>query len=99
MLIKPFSVHQYVKGLKRLMDSPDLLNQMATNARRDIKKYSVEKVVDQWESLLENVLIMNNTRYLHIDIAKGLGILAVIGLHTGFHINAWVGWEMPLFSY
>ena len=40
---------------------------------------------------------MNNTRYLHIDIAKGLGILAVIGLHTGFHINAWVGWEMPLF--
>lgn len=42
---------------------------------------------------------MNDTRYLHIDIAKGLGILAVIGLHTGFHINAWIGWEMPLFFF
>lgn len=51
LLIKPFSVRQYVKGLKRLMDSPDLLNQMATNAKQDIKKYSVEKVVDKWEAL------------------------------------------------
>lgn len=36
-------------------------------------------------------------RYCHIDIAKGLGILAVVGLHTGFHVEAWIGWEMPLF--
>lgn len=51
LLIKPFSVRQYVKGLRRLMDSPDLLNQMAKNARHDIEKYAVEKVVDQWEAL------------------------------------------------
>lgn len=38
-------------------------------------------------------------RDLHIDIAKGIGILAVIGLHTGFHVSAWVGWEMPLFFF
>lgn len=41
--------------------------------------------------------IHSQYRYLHIDIAKGIGILAVIGLHTGFHVPAWVGWEMPLF--
>lgn len=51
LLIKPFSVRQYVKGLKRLMDSPELLNQMAKNAKHDIEKYAVEKVVDQWENL------------------------------------------------
>lgn len=51
LLIKPFSVRQYVKGLKRLMDSPDLLNQMSKNAKHDIEKYAVEKVVDQWENL------------------------------------------------
>ncbi len=51
LLVKPFSVRQYVKGLRRLMDSPDLLNQMAMNAKHDIEKYAVEKVVDQWESL------------------------------------------------
>lgn len=38
-------------------------------------------------------------RYCHIDIAKGLGILAVVGLHTGFHVEAWIGWEMPLFFF
>lgn len=32
-----------------------------------------------------------------IDIAKGIGIILVIGLHTGFHINWWVNFEMPLF--
>lgn len=38
-------------------------------------------------------------RLPHIDIAKGIGILAVVGLHTGFHIDAWVCWEMPLFFF
>lgn len=40
-----------------------------------------------------------SARYSHIDIAKGLGILAVVGLHSGFHVNAWIGWEMPLFFF
>lgn len=42
---------------------------------------------------------MNMNRFSHIDIAKGIGILAVIGLHTGFHVEAWIGWEMPLFFF
>lgn len=40
-----------------------------------------------------------SSRIYHIDIAKGLGILAIVGLHTSFHVGAWVGWEMPLFFF
>lgn len=51
LLVKPFSVRQYVEKLKLLMDSQDLLNHMAINAKQDIQKYSVENVVDKWISL------------------------------------------------
>lgn len=53
ILVKPFSIRHYVKELRRLMDNPDLLNRMAANAKQDIEKYSVEKVVDCWELLLK----------------------------------------------
>lgn len=32
-----------------------------------------------------------------IDIAKGIGIICVIGLHSGFHSDWMVSFEMPLF--
>ena len=36
-------------------------------------------------------------RYNYIDIAKGIGILLVIALHSRFHIDWMVSFEMPLF--
>ncbi len=33
----------------------------------------------------------------HIDVAKGIGILLIVGLHTGFHWEVGVSFEMPLF--
>lgn len=32
-----------------------------------------------------------------IDVAKGFGIILIIGLHTGFHQSWMVQFEMPLF--
>lgn len=53
ILIKPFSVKEYEKGLRRLMDNPALLKQMSEYAQQDIEKYSVENVVDKWEKLFK----------------------------------------------
>lgn len=36
-------------------------------------------------------------RFQHIDIAKGIGILLVIALHTDFHQEWMTTFEMPLF--
>lgn len=36
-------------------------------------------------------------RYNDIDIAKGIGILLVMGLHCGFHQLWMATFEMPLF--
>ena len=55
ILVKPFSIKQYEEALRRLMDNPDLLSQMSRNAKEDIKKYSVENVVDQWENLFKEL--------------------------------------------
>ena len=36
-------------------------------------------------------------RLHHIDIAKGIGILAVVALHANFHLEWMTAFEMPLF--
>lgn len=53
ILVKPFSLIEYEKELRRLMDNPDLLRRMSECAIKDIKKYSVENVVDKWEELFK----------------------------------------------
>lgn len=53
ILIKPFSIKEYEKGLRRLMDNPAILKQMSEYAQQDIEKYSVENVVDKWEQLFK----------------------------------------------
>lgn len=58
VLIKPFSIKQYEKALRQLMDNPDLLNRMSKYAQQDIKRYSVENVVDQWEALFKECRIL-----------------------------------------
>jgi glycosyltransferase involved in cell wall biosynthesis len=53
ILVKPFSIKQYEKELRGLMDNLDLLKRLSENAMQDIKKYNVDCVVDQWEELFQ----------------------------------------------
>lgn len=53
ILIKPFSVKEYIKDLRRLMDNPAVLKQMSEYAQQDIEKYSVTNIVDKWEKLFK----------------------------------------------
>ena len=56
ILINPFSIKKYAQELRRLMDNPAILQQMSDCAREDIKKYSVEIVVDKWEKLFSECI-------------------------------------------
>ena len=51
ILIEPFSIKEYEKELRRLMDNPALIKQMSEYAQQDIEKYSVKNIVDKWEKL------------------------------------------------
>lgn len=42
---------------------------------------------------------MCKQRNTYIDIAKGIGIIMVLGLHTGFHFEWMTPFEMPLFFF
>lgn len=57
ILVKPFSIKEYEKSLRRLMDNPELLHQMSESAKHDIEKYSVERVVDKWENFFEDKIL------------------------------------------
>lgn len=53
ILVKPFNMSAYEKELRQLMEQPSLLKQMSDNAQHDIKRYSIEAVVDMWEKAFE----------------------------------------------
>ncbi len=54
-LIKAFDVDAYVDALKELMENKELRMRLATNAKRDVKRFDPEKIMDEWEKLFEEV--------------------------------------------
>lgn len=52
ILVKPFSIKQYEKELRKLMDNPDMLKIMSERAYKDIQKFSIENIVDMWEKIV-----------------------------------------------
>jgi glycosyltransferase involved in cell wall biosynthesis len=52
ILISPFDMKDYERKLCELIDNEELLHTLSKNAQEDIKRYSVEKVVDLWELVL-----------------------------------------------
>ena len=52
ILVQPFDMKEYERKLCELMDNEELLQTLSKNAQENIKKYSVEKVVDLWEHVL-----------------------------------------------
>ena len=49
VLIEPFNMKMYEQKLCELMDNENLLHTLSKNAQEDIKKYSVENIVNKWE--------------------------------------------------
>lgn len=52
VIVKPFDIKAYTRELCRLMDDTEYREKLAANARQDVQRFSVEKVADQWETLL-----------------------------------------------
>lgn len=57
-LVKPFDMKEYETKLRFLMDNTKILSQMSIHAKKDIKKYSAENIVDKWEELFRSLNIM-----------------------------------------
>ena len=56
-IVTASTVPAYADGLRRLMSDPSLCRQLGENARRFCAAhYSREKILDQWEELLESVV-------------------------------------------
>ena len=52
ILVSPFNMNEYEKELRNLMSDIRFLQQMSTQAKKDIQKFSVENVVNLWEQIL-----------------------------------------------
>ena len=55
MLVKPFSIKQYVKKLRQLMSNADLRTRMAQNAIEYVKRYDISNITDRWEELFNRL--------------------------------------------
>lgn len=53
MVIPAFDESSYIKMLRNLMHSDDLLRQMSSNCKEKSKKYSVDNIIEQWVSIIE----------------------------------------------
>lgn len=55
-LIKPFDVDAYAKALKELIENEDLRMRLAKNAKRDVRRFEPDRIMDQWEEFFEEVM-------------------------------------------
>lgn len=55
ILVHPFNLDNYVKELSMLMSNMETRQEMAQNASLDVKKFSVQNIVDQWENLFNSL--------------------------------------------
>ena len=55
-LIKPFDTNAYAEALKELIENEDMRLRLARNAKRDVKRFEPDGIMDEWEALFEEVL-------------------------------------------
>lgn len=55
-LIKAFDVDAYAEALAELIENKDYRIKLAENAKRDVKKFGPDVVMDEWERLFDEVL-------------------------------------------
>lgn len=49
------SVDRLAEGLALLMSSPDLRNSLAANGPKSVSRFSLRKIIDEWEAVLNDV--------------------------------------------
>ena len=54
------SCEDFAKGLDRLMNCSELRYNLGLNAIENIKRYSLEKMVDKWEQMLLELVKKSN---------------------------------------
>ena len=54
-LIQPFDIDAYANALMELIENEELRMHLALNAKRDVKRFGPEKIMDDWENLFEEV--------------------------------------------
>ena len=54
-LIKPFELTEYTEKLRILMSDDEMRRRMARNAIESVKRFDIECVADQWESLFGKI--------------------------------------------
>lgn len=54
-LIQPFDIDAYANALMELIENEELRMRLALNAKRDVKRFGPEKIMDDWENLFEEV--------------------------------------------
>lgn len=52
LLIPPFEEDKFIRGLHRLMQSPEELDRMSRNAEENREKYDPAGIVDKWEEII-----------------------------------------------
>lgn len=55
MLIKKFDLDAYAKALDNLMSHPDALKEMQSKVTASVKRYSLDKIVEQWLNLIKEI--------------------------------------------
>ena len=56
VLIKAFDVDAYSITLKELIENEELRIHLAMNAKRDVERFSPERIMDEWERLFDEVM-------------------------------------------
>lgn len=52
-IIKPFNKKEYTRRLLHLINDSEYRNTLAANAKESVRRFDVDKIMDQWEKLLE----------------------------------------------
>lgn len=55
-LIKPFDINEYVNKLQLLMNDSDKRQYMSINAMQNVQRFSIEKIGNEWITLLESLI-------------------------------------------
>ena len=55
-LIKPFDVDAYAKSLKELIENEGFRMRLAKNAKRDVRRFDPDRIMNQWEELFEEAM-------------------------------------------
>lgn len=58
-IIPSFNIEEYSRKLQELMNSPELLEEMSSAAKKNVERFSLSKAASAWDSLFNNLLNSN----------------------------------------